>query len=397
MARIDAHFGRAALADFGLDPGITYLNHGTVGVVPLRVLEAQQAVRLDIERQPSRFLLRELAVLPGSTGWGAEPRLRTAAEQVGHFLGARGEDLVFVDNATTGVNAILRSLRLGAGDEILVTDHGYGGVTLAAQFVAREAGATVREVALPRSGASAEEIVQSIAGSISGKTRVALVDHLGSKTAQVLPIAEIAERCHAAGVRVLADGAHVPGMLPLDIESLDVDWYVGNLHKWCWAPRGTGIIWTRPEHQVDMHPTVISWGLDQGYTTEFDWAGTRDPSAWLTAPFAIELMKSVGLDEIRAHNHDLAWNGARLLAERWGTRMEVGEEAFGSMITVPLPQLCGATDADASRLRDSLLYEDHIEIPVVAREGHLWVRVSAQIYNDYEDIERLGAAVSRRF
>ena len=396
MAEIEPRFGRAALADWGLDPDVTYLNHGTVGAVPLRVLEAQQALRLEIERQPSQFLLRELAELPGSTSWARRPRLRTAADAVGMFIGAHGDDLVFVDNATTGANAVLRSLHLRAGDEILVTDHGYGGVTLAAQFVAREAGAIVRQVTLPASGASDEEIVDAIGGAISAQTRVAVVDHLGSQTAQLLPIAAIADRCRSAGVRILADGAHVPGMLRLDINSLGVDWYVGNLHKWCWAPRGTGIVWARPEEQADLHPTVISWGLDKGYTTEFDWAGTRDPSGWLTAPFGIDLMKSIGVEEIRAHNHDLAWNGAALLTEKWGTRMEVGESSFGSMITVPLPQSFGAGDEVAARLRDALLYEDRIEIPVVAREGHLWVRVSAQVYNDYEDIERLGAAISAR-
>jgi len=396
MRILEAGFGRSGLAAWGLDPEVTYLNHGTVGVVPLEVLDAQQALRLEIEQRPAQFLLRELAKLSGSTGWPRQPRLRTAADAVAAFLGARGQDLVFVDNASSGAYAVLRSVDLEPGDEILVTDHGYGGVILAARFAAREAGATVREVCLPATGAGAEEIVETVAHALSANTRIAVIDHIGSAAAQILPLQAIAARCREAGVRVLADGAHVPGMIPLDIESLGVDWYVGNLHKWGWAPRGTGILWARSEHQPYLHPPVISWGLDQGYTTEFDWTGTRDPSGWLTAPLALDLMKTVGLDAIRDHNHGLAWTAAQLLSERWGTRMQAAEECFGSMVSVPLPQTFGSTAGDAAVLRDALLYEDHIEAPVMAREGHLWVRVSVQVYNDIDDIEKLAGAIAAR-
>jgi isopenicillin-N epimerase len=396
MVGAQARFGHAARNDWALDPDVTYLNHGTVGVVPLRVLQAQHELRLKIERRPSQFLLREVARLPGLVAWPQEPRLRGAARAVAEFLGARGEDLVFVDNATSGANAVLRSLRLDAGDEILVTDQGYGGVTLAATFAAREAGADVKVVSLPPGDPDAGRVIEAIVSAISPRTSIAVIDHLSSETAQILPLAEIADRCHAAGVRVLADGAHVPGMLPLDIESLGVDWYVGNLHKWAWAPRGTGILWARPEHQPHLHPPVISWGLDQGFTTEFDWTGTRDPSGWLTAPFAIDLMMTIGFEAIRSHNHDLAWNGALLLADIWGTRMKVPERCFGSMVAVPLPPALGATKEEASRLRDALLYEDRIEVPVIARDGRLWVRVSAQVYTQMSDIERLAAAISSR-
>jgi len=395
MAATEPRFGHAAHADWGLDPDVTYLNHGTVGVVPLAVLEAQQALRIEIERRPSQFLLREVARLPGLTAWPAEPRLRTAAAAVAEFLGARGDDLVFVDNASSGANAVLRSLRLQPDDEVLVTDHGYGGVTIAARYLAREAGAVVTVARLP-GGGGLDEVVQAVLSAISPRTRVAVIDHLTSESARLLPIAEIAERCNTAGVRVLADGAHVPGMFPLDIESLGVDWYVGNLHKWAWAPRGTGFLWARPDHQPGLHPPVISWGLDQGFTAEFDWTGTRDPSGWLTAPFAINLMRGIGFDAIRAHNHRLAWTGAQMLGDAWGTKPEAQERWYGSMVTLPLPRSLGSTPEDATRLRDALLYEDRIEVPVHAREDRLWVRISAQVYTDEADIERLGGAIAAR-
>jgi isopenicillin-N epimerase len=269
-------------------------------------------------------------------------------------------------------------------------------VTLAARFAAREAGAEVIVANLPAGEASAEEVVAAVAAAITPRTRVAIVDHITSDTARILPLAAIAEACHAAGVRVLADGAHAPGMLPLDIESLGVDWYAGNLHKWAWAPRGTGVLWARKDHQAELHPPVISWGLDKGFTTEFDWTGTRDPSGWLTAPFAIELMKTMGLDAIRAHNHAVAWNGARSLAAAWKTSLEGPEEWYGSMVRVPLPESLGASDVDAKRLRDALLHEDRIEVGVSVRAGRLWVRVCAQVYTEESDIERLAAAVRAR-
>lgn len=390
-------FGHPALSDWGLDPAITYLNHGTVGVVPLKVLEAQQQLRLEIERQPAQFMLRELADLHGAAPWGKPPRLRSAAEAVASFLGAHGEDFVFVDNATAGANAVLRSLRLEAGDEILVTDHGYGGITRAARYVARQAGATVIEVLMPPASATSEEIVEKITGSLGPRTKVAVIDHLGSGTARLLPIREIAEQCHLRGVEILADGAHVPGMLPLDIPSLSVDWYVGNLHKWAWAPRGTGFLWASKEQQPKVHPPVISWGLDEGFTSEFDWSGTRDPSGWLTAPFALDLMRSIGMDAIQGRNHQLAWQGAQLLCDRWGTTMEVDKRWFGSMVAVPLPEPLGSGEELASRLRDQLLFEDRIEVPIIAREGRLWARISVQVYTELSDIERLGDGMAARF
>jgi len=281
-----SHFGRAALErDWGLDPSLVYLNHGTVGASPRRVLAAQQRIRDEIERQPSRFLLRELAD-QGMTRPGHDrPRIRVAAEAVAEFLGARGDDLVFVDNATTGANAVLQSLELEAGDEILVTDLGYGAVTNTARYVTRRRGASVRVVEMPWPP-EARAVLRAIEQGLTPRTRLAIVDHITSETAAILPIADVAASCRARGVPILADGAHAPGQLALDIGALGVDWYTGNLHKWAWSPRSCGILWAAPPRQAAVHPTVISWNLDQGFTAEFDWIGTRDPSAALAAPEA---------------------------------------------------------------------------------------------------------------
>jgi isopenicillin-N epimerase len=380
---------------WALDPGVVYLNHGTVGAPPRRVLEAQQAIRDEIERQPSRFLLRELTDLLGATP-PARIRLRAAAEEVAAFLGARGRDLAFVENATTGINAVLRSRRFAPGDEILLADQAYGAVANAARHRARECGAAVRTVELPLPSQGPAAQVEAVAAALGPRTRLVIVDHVTSESAWILPLAEIAAHCRAAGVPVLADGAHAPGALALDVPSLGVDWYAANLHKWAFAPRSCGFLWADPARQADLHPPVISWGLDRGFVAEFDWTGTRDPTAFLAAPAGIGFLRGLGEDAVREWNHRLAWDGARLLAARWGTEMVAPRSAVGTMAAVPLPAAAGATREAASRLRDALLFEDRIEVQLHAWRERLWVRISAQVYNDLADVERLAEAVAAR-
>ena len=385
-------FGRAVRAEWPLDPTITYLNHGTVGVTPRRVLAAQQQIRDEIERQPSRFLLRELTSISVGPPGGEPPRMRQAAAAVAAHVGADPDDLVFVDNATTGANAVLRSFPLGPGDEILVTDLGYGGVTQAALFAARQQGAVVRTAVMPSPIHSPEQVLEAFAGAIGPRTRLAIADHITSQSALILPLREIAAECRTRGVAILADGAHAPGAIPLDIPSLGVDYYVANLHKWMWVPRSSGILWAAPERKTGLHPAVISWGLDQGYTAEFDLPGTRDPSPHLAAPAAIRVMEEFGGAAVREYNHALALDGARLLAERWRTEFVTPDSMIGTMATVALPESAGGTPADATRLRHRLLLEDRIEVQVHAYRNRLHARISGQIYNDLEDIRRLAAA-----
>jgi len=387
-------FGHAWRDEWMLDPAITYLNHGTVGAPPRRILAEQQRLRDLIERQPSRFLLRELAAIRVGEPSPEPSRLRRAASAVGEFVGARGEDIVFVDNTTTGVNAILRSFDFAPGDEILISDHVYGAVGLAARYAARRAGATVRVVELPVEP-TPERVLAALEAALGERTRIAILDHITSDSALVLPVAQMVRLCRARGVAALVDGAHAPGSIALDIPALEADWYVGNLHKWAWAPRSTALVWTAPERQPALHPTVISFGLDQGYTTEFDWMGTSDPTPHLAAPAALAMLAEVGFERVLAWNHELIWTGAHRLAERWRTRFEVPEEMIANMATIPLPRQLGATEVEARRLRDRLLEDDAIEVHVSARRGRLWTRVAAQIYNQSEDLDRLGAAVER--
>lgn len=383
-------FGRSLLDDFLLDPSLTYLNHGTVGVTHRSVLAAQRAIVDEIERNPARFLLRETA--DPELVLGREPRIRQALAPVARFVGADPADMAFVDNITTGVNAILRSYPLRAGDEILVTDLGYGGVTNAAVYAARTAGATVRTATLPWPATDVSRYVEAVEAAIGPATRLLVIDHLSAQTALLLPLADIAAVCHRHGVLVLADGAHVPGNVPLDIPSLGVDWYVANLHKWAFAPRSCGVLWVSPAQRGHLHAAVISWGLDNGLAAEFDLPGTRDPSAWLAAPAGLGVLHGYGLEAVYAHNHDLAWWAGAYLSDCWGTSFSTPREMIGAMATVRLPK--GLSEESDLKRVQMALFGRSIEVPVFARAGSLWTRVSAQVYNDRADIETLADAVT---
>jgi isopenicillin-N epimerase len=378
-----------------LDPDITYLNHGTVGAPPRRVLNAQQALRDEMERQPARFMLRELNG-EQPVPWRRETRLREAIGCVAPFLRCRPEDLVFVPNVTTGLNAVIRSVPLAAGDEVVIADLAYGAVAMTAKEVTRERGAVLRTVEVPCPLRAAADVVDTFTRALTDRTRLVIVDHVTAPSALVLPVAAIAAACHARGVPILVDGAHAPGSIAVDIPSLGVDWYSANLHKWAHAPRSCGILWAKPEHQATLRHPVVSWGTGRGFHKEFEHHATIDPTAFLAAPEGIALLREWDFQAVLAYMHALARQAAHLLSERWETDITAPLEMFGAMVTVPLPPQAGTTVDDATRLRLALFVEDRIEVPIHAWRDRLWTRVSAQVYNDAADIERLADAVARR-
>jgi isopenicillin-N epimerase len=388
-------FGRSMLTEWLLDPEHTYLNHGTVGATPKRVLAHQQALRDEIERHPSRFLLRELACeMPAP--WRGSSRLREAIAAIAPFFGAQPDDLVFVPNVTVGINAVVSSIPLGPGDEVVITDLAYGAVRLTAQTYCERAGATLKTVTIDFPVRDPHDIVRAIGKAITSKTKLAIVDHVTAQTAIVMPVAAIAAACHTRGVPVLVDGAHAPGSRPLDIAALGVDWYSANLHKWAHAPRGCGILWAAPERQAILHSPIVSWGRNRGFLHEFEHTATSDPTSFLSAPTAVALLKAWDFDACVAYMHALAWDAAHALTERWGTKFETPRQMIGSMVTVQLPEASGSTEQDADRLRLALLAEDRVEVQLHAWRGRLWTRVSCQIYNDIADVMALGEAVARR-
>jgi len=394
-------FGRAMLAHWWLDPDATYLNHGTVGATPRAVLQAQQDWQRRIETAPARYVIRD-AVRTTADDTDGRPRtapllIREVAATVAREFGARGEDLVFVDNTSTGVNAVLRSMRFQPGDEILLLDHAYGAVLRTAEFVARASGARVVTVPVPfpADADTPATVVRAIEGALTPRTRLAVLDHITSGSALVLPIAEMTACCRARGVPVLVDGAHVPGALALDIPAIGADWYVANLHKWAFVPRACAILWVAPQRRTGLHPAVISWGLDNGLAQEFDWTGTRDTSAVLAAPAAFAFMREVlGTQAMRTWNHGLVWRMAHALSTRWSRPFDTPESMIGTMAAVLLPARLQALGPQAApALKDWLFHARRIESQVLTVGEHQVVRLAAQVYNDEADFERLADAI----
>lgn len=369
-------FGHARRADFLLADGIAHLNHGGYGATPIVVLDAAREWRRRMEADPTTFFRRDL--LPG---------LREAAARVAAVLGGRGEDWVFVENATAGLNAVIASLRLEPGDELLCLSQVYGAIGNALRHHAERNGARVVPVEVPVPFIDPEPLLCAIGRGIGPRTRLACFDHIPSASAAVLPIRDMAALCHAHGVPVAVDGAHGPGQIALDVPGLDVDWYVGNLHKWAFAAKGTGVIWCAPQWQNKLHPTAISYGFGDGFVAEFDYTGTRDNSHWLAVPAALDYTDGLGAEAMRAHNAALAREAGALLSEAWGSDAAASPEFSGAMISLRLP---GSGNRDTARALGARLRDEHgITTGVMVLNGALWIRVSAQIYNDISDYQRL--------
>ncbi len=400
-------FGRTMLSEWYLDPGYAYLNHGTVGATPKRVLARQRAIIDEIERHPAEFMLRRMAN-PMAADWDGEPPLlRQVATQVAEYVGAGDADgnadgLALVDNITTGANAVLGSLHIEPGDTLAVTNHGYGGVTNAVRRVAELAGASVQTITLPSAGAPMADFVDAFVAQVQPGLRLMVMDHITSFSALIMPIVEMVNHCRAKDVPILVDGAHVPAQLPLDVSAIGADWYSANLHKWAWTPRSSGFLWVAPHHRKAIHAPIVSWGVGNGLAAEFDLPGTRDPSGFLAVNEALTFRTELGEDAIRDYNHDLAWASAQRLSAAWGTEFSTPQEMVGSMVIVRLPQTLGTSTDDAERVRRHLYDVALTEAPVFSSETEsgasaspdgLALRLSIQIYNDASDIDRLEQAV----
>ncbi len=376
-----------------LDPDVVFLNHGSFGACPIPVLKAQHALRLEMESQPVRFLWRQL-----------RDRLAAAREALARFIGAPADDLAFVPNATAGVNAVLRSLTFESGDELIVTNHEYNACRNALNFVADRSGATVIVVDIPFPIDSPEQVTQCILDHVTPRTRLVLIDHVTSPTALVFPIADITAALQERGVDVLIDGAHAPGMIPLDIESLGAAYYAGNCHKWLCAPKGSGFLHVRPDKQDTIRPIAISHGANaptdefSRFRLEFDWTGTFDPTACLSIPNAIEFMASLATD-VMHRNRSLALQARDMICHALDVAPPCPDEMIGSMAAVPLPwdtTGLGRWFPSALPLQDELIEQYHIEVPIIPFpiQPNQLVRVSTQIYNTPDHCQQLADALA---
>ena len=378
--------GANLAAEWMLEPGVAFLNHGSFGAAPRVVFDAQTEWRRRIEASPVELLGRRCAALLGD-----------AKAAIGGLLGMRPDDFGLVTNATEGANAVLRSMDLSSSDELVATTHVYNAVRQATRYAASRAGARYREIDVPLPARSAAAIADAVLAALGDRTRLLVIDHVTSPTALVFPVREIAAGCAARGVDLLVDGAHAPGMLEFDVPALGAAYYAGNLHKWCCAPKGCGFLWARLDRQPAVHPAVISHHLGEGFAREFDWQGTRDVTAWLTAPAAIEFMAKLGWERVRAHNHALAAWAHGLLCARFGVESVSPPDGslLGSMATVRLPAaLQSMTEAQGTALQQRMYSEHRIEVPIVPWSGQWFLRVSCQAYNAAAEYERLADAVS---
>lgn len=384
-----------------LEPGLAFLNHGSFGACPRAVLDAQTAWRERMEREPVRFFVRDL-----------ERLIDAARSSLAAFLRADALDLSFVPNATAGVNAVLRSFPLAAGDEVLVTNHAYNACRNACEYAAGRAGARVVVAPVPFPIRSPDEVVESVLACVGARTRLALVDHVTSPTGLVFPVERIVASLAERGVETLVDGAHAPGMLDVDLAGLGAAFYAGNCHKWLCAPKGAGFLYVRRDRQDWVRPHVISHGANSPRTDrsrfliEFDWTGTADPTAYLTVPAAIEFLGSLlpgGWPELRATNRALVLAARARLCEILGVAAPTPDEMIGSLATVPFLELragdpippYAALGFDPLQVR--LSDEHRIQVPCfywLAPQGTAgpslrMVRLSAQLYNALPEYESL--------
>jgi len=383
---------------FVLDPEITFLNHGSFGACPRAVLAHQAHLRERLEAEPVRFFMREF-----------EDGVQRSREALGAFTGARPDDLVFVTNATEGVNAVVRSLDFAPGDELIVTNHAYNACANAVRYAAERAGAkvVVAEVPFPITGP--QQVVDTVLAAVTPRTRLALLDWVTSPSGIIFPLAELVKALEAKGVATLVDAAHAPGMVEVDLTALGAAFTTGNLHKWVCAPKGVGFLHVREDWQAKVRPVSISHGANAStagrsrFLLEFDWTGTFDPTAWLSVPKALEVVATLhpdGWPGVRRANHALALEGRDLLLAALGTKAPAPDEMLGSLAAVVLPEgpvgagaLPGAAELDP--VQERLFHEHRIEVPVFTLAGQRLLRISAQRYNRREDYEKLARALPK--
>jgi len=368
-----------------LRPGVTYLNHGSFGPPPRPVQAARRDWQYRLDAQPMDFFTRVY-----------EPAWSTARRDLAEFVQANPHDLVFVENATAAMNIVAASVELKAGDEVLMTDHEYGAVQrIWRRAMARVGGREPRLARLPLRIESADQLVQSIFAAANERTRLLVVSHITSPTAITLPVEAIIRAAHERGIAVCVDGPHAPAQIPIDLGRLECDFYCASLHKWLSAPFGSGFLYVRPEHQSRIAPPQLSWGRllpkrPESWSDEFIWSGTRDPSAFLAVPAAIDFLRQVGEEAFRRRSHELASYARASLVDLIGLTPITADDPrwYTCMAHVPLPP------GDAEPLQRDLWAGYGIEVPIVSWNNRRWIRVSCHLYNRFEDIDRLVGALA---
>ena len=379
-----------------LDPDVIHLNHGSFGATPTPVLEEQQRLRDAMESNPTRWFLEDY-----------QPALDAARSRVAKFVGSDPAGLGFVNNATEGVNSVLRSLEdsLQPGDEIVVTDHSYNACRNAVTVTAARTGARVVTAAMPFPLRSESEVTDAILGMVTDRTRLLMIDAVTSPTALVLPLAEIVATLEP-DVQVLVDAAHAPGMIDFDLTALGASYVTVNCHKWMCAPKGSALLYVREDHRDRIYPAVISHGYNGGWPaegghlhTQFDWTGTDDRTAWLATPAALDAVAGLqpdGWTGVRRTNRELCLAGRDMLADLLGIEAPAPDSMIGAIASVPMPRTHSEGGTIFNPLMAALRDRWGIEVMVMSwpDPSASLLRISTQQYNSIEDLERLVEAVA---
>lgn len=373
--------------EFLLDPSVVFLNHGSFGATPRPVFESYQRWQLELERQPVEFLGRR-----------ANELLKGAREVLAEYLGTKSENLVYVTNATTGLNMVARSLHLHAGDEVLASDHEYGALDHTWQYLARRDGFTYVRQPIPVPVTTVENFVETFWQGVTPRTKIIFLSHITSSTALIFPIAEICNRARQQGIFTIIDGAHAPGQIPLSLDALGADFYSGNLHKWLCAPKGCAFLYARPEVQSMIEPLIVSWGWlpDQTSSTPLidynEYIGTRDLASFLAAPDAIRFQQEHDWDHERAVCHQLAGETRERINSLTGLTSIHNEDDhwWGQMDVARLP-----ASVDIETLKTRLYNDFRVEVPLTEWNGLKLIRVSIQGYNTRSDADALLNALQK--
>ncbi|MBI4884941.1 MAG: aminotransferase class V-fold PLP-dependent enzyme [Actinobacteria bacterium] len=369
--------------DFLLDPDLIFLNHGSFGAVPRVVQEEYERLQRAMERSPVAWLQRQATQL-----------LAAARARVAAFVGAEADDIVLFPNPTTAVNMVARSLRLVPGDEVVASDHEYGAMNRTWRRLCQESGATYKRVHVPLPLTTTDDYIERVWSEVGPRTKVLFLDRLTSSTSLILPVDELCQRARAAGIISIVDGAHVPGHIPLDVPAIGCDLFTGAIHKWLCAPKGCSLLFARDTAQEWLQPLVTSWGWesDSPSRSQFidyhEWQGTRDLSAFLAAPAAIEFCVSHDLPAVQAEGHRLALLTRERVNELTGLSSICPDSWVGQMVSIRLPE-----HVNPIRLKDRLFDDFRIEVPLTFWGDARFIRVSFAAYNTEADSAAVIAAL----
>ncbi len=373
---------------FLLDPDITFLNHGSFGATPRPVFAAYQRWQRELERQPVQFIGYQLPEL-----------LATARQALGEYLHCCADDLVYIPNATFGVNVVANSLDLGPGDEVLTTNHEYGACDNVWNYLSQQRGFTYKPAILPYPITSTEDIVEAIWQEVTPNTKMIFLSHITSATALRLPVEAICARAKEAGILTLVDGAHAPGQIPLNLVEIGADFYTGNCHKWLCSPKGAAFLYTHPERQHLIRPLVVGWGWgkDRTFTYGSDYLdylqflGTDDLASYFAVPDAIQFQAEHNWTAVQAACHELAKEACLRISDLTGLDpIYPLTEAFCQQLVLnPLP------DVDVLDFKNSLWQDFKVEIPVYEWNGRCYIRTSIQGYNNENDVNNLLKALEK--